>query len=134
MTWIFSSRSFFLQGTREPGLYIVDCLFSVLVIGSLVVFVWRGLLNKIISFFTSLTKSQLFEGLWVLLDLKLYPDNLVSSAWASLVSKIDSTLPFKSRKFLKQIRFFLLYSHMASCSSTWQQTHFVCLNTQKPLI
>lgn len=34
-----------MQGTREPGLYILDCLFSVLVIGSLVVFVWRGLLN-----------------------------------------------------------------------------------------
>lgn len=54
------------QGTREPGLYILDCLFSVLVIGSLVVFVWRGL--------------------WVLLDLRLFPEDKALSAWSSLVS------------------------------------------------
>lgn len=54
-----------IDGTREPGLYIFDCLFSVLVIGSLVVFVWRGL--------------------WVLLDLKLFPEDQTTSAWASLI-------------------------------------------------
>ncbi|KAL7044166.1 hypothetical protein ACKWTF_001810 [Chironomus riparius] len=54
-----------IDGTREPGLYIFDCLFSVLVIGSLVVFVWRGL--------------------WVLLDLKLFPEDPTLSAWASLI-------------------------------------------------
>ncbi|XP_070498973.1 uncharacterized protein [Chironomus tepperi] len=54
-----------IDGTREPGLYIFDCLFSVLVIGSLVVFVWRGL--------------------WVLLDLKLFPEDATVSAWASLI-------------------------------------------------
>ncbi|CRK94388.1 CLUMA_CG007896, isoform C [Clunio marinus] len=53
------------SGVREPGLYILDCLFSVLVIGSLVVFVWRGL--------------------WVLLDLKLFPEDQKTSAWASLI-------------------------------------------------
>lgn len=43
-----------------------------------------------------------FKGLWVLLDLKLYPESLSSSAWASLVSKIDLTLQLKSRKFLSK--------------------------------
>lgn len=30
------------QGTKETGLFIMDCLFSVLIVGSLVVVVWRG--------------------------------------------------------------------------------------------
>lgn len=57
-----------------------------LVIGSLVVFVWRGLnafyfrSNKIIFL--------LRLGLWVLLDLKLFPEDLKTSAWASLVRKL----------------------------------------------
>lgn len=56
----------YFQGSREPGLYILDCLFSVLIIGSLVVFVWRGV--------------------WVLFDLVLYPDDKGLSAFGSLVS------------------------------------------------
>lgn len=55
-----------LQGTREPGLYVLDCLFSVLVVGSLVVFAWRGI--------------------WVFLDIMIYPDNKTLSALSSLVS------------------------------------------------
>lgn len=54
------------QATDQPGLYILDCLFSVLVIGALVVFVWRGV--------------------WILCDLLIYPDDFVQSSWASMVS------------------------------------------------
>lgn len=56
---------FKLSGSKEPGLYILDCMFSVLVIGSLVVFVWRGL--------------------WVLLDMELFPEDRALSAWASVL-------------------------------------------------
>ncbi|XP_058119882.1 uncharacterized protein LOC131282408 [Anopheles ziemanni] len=56
---------FKLTGSKDPGLYVLDCMFSVLVIGSLVVFVWRGL--------------------WVLLDLKLFPHDQGTSAWASVI-------------------------------------------------
>lgn len=81
-----------LQGTREPGLYILDCLFSVLVIGSLVVFVWRGLYRDRLE--TSTVNYRIFfisiTGLWVLLDLKLYPEDPKASAWASSVSYCDT--------------------------------------------
>lgn len=30
------------SGSREASLYVLDCLFSVLIVGTLVVFVWRG--------------------------------------------------------------------------------------------
>ncbi|XP_055635084.1 uncharacterized protein LOC129774984 isoform X3 [Toxorhynchites rutilus septentrionalis] len=53
------------SGTKEPGLYVLDCMFSVLVIGSLVVFVWRGL--------------------WVLLDQSLFPEDSALTAWASVL-------------------------------------------------
>ncbi|XP_055635083.1 uncharacterized protein LOC129774984 isoform X2 [Toxorhynchites rutilus septentrionalis] len=53
------------EGTKEPGLYVLDCMFSVLVIGSLVVFVWRGL--------------------WVLLDQSLFPEDSALTAWASVL-------------------------------------------------
>ncbi|XP_062545692.1 uncharacterized protein LOC134212129 isoform X2 [Armigeres subalbatus] len=56
---------FKLTGSKEPGLYVLDCMFSVLVIGSLVVFVWRGF--------------------WVLLDLNLFPEDHALSAWASVL-------------------------------------------------
>ncbi|KAJ9600995.1 hypothetical protein L9F63_000833, partial [Diploptera punctata] len=52
-------------GSRETSLYVLDCLFSVLIVGTLVVFVWRGA--------------------WTILDLYLYPDSHCISAWASLV-------------------------------------------------
>ncbi|XP_063701586.1 uncharacterized protein LOC134831710 [Culicoides brevitarsis] len=53
------------RGSRDPGLYVLDCIFSVLVIGTLVVFVWRGL--------------------WVFLDLELFPDNPIYSSWGSVL-------------------------------------------------
>lgn len=57
-----------LQGTRETWLYVLDCFFSVFIIGTLVVFVWRGF--------------------WCLLDNYLFPDRPDLSAWGSLVSSI----------------------------------------------
>lgn len=61
-------KSFFLLLQRcEKNLaaYVLDCLFSVFVIGTLVVFVWRGA--------------------WVILDIYLYPDDEGSSAIGSVV-------------------------------------------------
>uniref|UniRef100_A0A1L8D9T0 Putative conserved plasma membrane protein n=1 Tax=Nyssomyia neivai TaxID=330878 RepID=A0A1L8D9T0_9DIPT len=52
------------SGHRQPLYYVLDCCFSVLIIGSLVVFVWRGV--------------------WVFLDLVLYPSDPKISAWYSL--------------------------------------------------
>lgn len=100
----------FVQGTREPGLYILDCLFSVLVIGSLVVFVWRGLWCSpfLISYVSWLIFA--YVGLWVLLDLKLFPGDVKTSAWASLVSstsiiKWNNSWPFVWSQPRKQVDF-----------------------------
>ncbi|GLV32535.1 fuseless [Carabus blaptoides fortunei] len=49
----------------KTSLYILDCLFSVFVIGTLVVFVWRGA--------------------WILLDLFIYPQDFKWSSWISLI-------------------------------------------------
>nr|XP_026484317.1 uncharacterized protein LOC113392221 isoform X2 [Vanessa tameamea] len=61
----FESPTFYRTSSRETALYILDCVFSVTVVGSLVVFVWRGS--------------------WALLDIFLYPDDQVKSFWTSLV-------------------------------------------------
>ncbi|XP_030746645.1 uncharacterized protein LOC115875357 [Sitophilus oryzae] len=50
---------------EKVSLLILDCLFSVLVVGTLVVFVWRGL--------------------WIMVDLFLFPEDRVASAHGSLV-------------------------------------------------
>ena len=55
-----------LQNTRDWSLYLLDCAFSVGVVGTLVVFVWRGV--------------------WILFDLYLFPDDHEYSAIGSLVS------------------------------------------------
>ncbi|XP_075974622.1 transmembrane protein fuseless isoform X2 [Anticarsia gemmatalis] len=63
-TYIFSTR-FNIPNSRETMLYILDCIFSVAVVGSLVVFVWRGS--------------------WALLDIFLFPDDQIKSCWTSLI-------------------------------------------------
>lgn len=63
-SFVFPTR-FRTEMVQKTSLYILDCLFSVLVVGTLVVFVWRGA--------------------WVLLDLYLFPENGTWSAWGSLV-------------------------------------------------
>jgi hypothetical protein len=63
-----------VQGSRETSLYVLDCLFSVLIVGTLVVFVWRGA--------------------WTILDLYLYPHQLECSAWASMVSSNTTSTMF----------------------------------------
>ncbi|XP_039283987.1 uncharacterized protein LOC111059918 isoform X2 [Nilaparvata lugens] len=56
---------FRVSDTRDTWLYVLDCFFSVFVIGTLVVFVWRGC--------------------WCLLDMYLFPDREDLSAWGSLI-------------------------------------------------
>ncbi|XP_063379043.1 uncharacterized protein LOC134665907 isoform X2 [Cydia fagiglandana] len=63
-TYIFTTR-FKTTSTRETALYVLDCVFSVAVVGSLVVFVWRGS--------------------WALLDMFLFPDDQLRSCWTSLL-------------------------------------------------
>ncbi|XP_014250214.1 uncharacterized protein LOC106667066 isoform X1 [Cimex lectularius] len=52
------------SGTENLWMYILDCTYSICVVGTLVVFVWRGA--------------------WCLLDMFLYPSQPEMSAWASL--------------------------------------------------
>nr|CAD7414421.1 unnamed protein product [Timema poppensis] len=59
-----------LLGEKETSLYVLDCVFSVTVIGSLVVFVWRGA--------------------WTILDIYLLPSSPDLSAWGSLILKFVS--------------------------------------------
>ncbi|KAI8422774.1 hypothetical protein MSG28_006519 [Choristoneura fumiferana] len=63
----FEVPTMFRTSTRETALYVLDCVFSVAVVGSLVVFVWRGS--------------------WALLDIFLFPDDAVRSCWTSVVKK-----------------------------------------------
>ncbi|XP_066592247.1 uncharacterized protein fusl isoform X2 [Prorops nasuta] len=56
---------FRVDNTRDWSLYILDCAFSVGVIGTLVVFVWRGV--------------------WILVDLYVLPEDRETSAVSSLV-------------------------------------------------
>ncbi|CAH1101314.1 unnamed protein product [Psylliodes chrysocephalus] len=56
--------TFFKMGERT-SLYVLDCLFSILVVGTLVVFVWRGV--------------------WQLIDIFLFPNDEIFSSWSSLV-------------------------------------------------
>ncbi|XP_022220882.2 uncharacterized protein LOC111073059 [Drosophila obscura] len=56
---------FKIPGFHQPGLYVLDTLFSVFVIGSLVVIAWRGV--------------------WGIFDLTLFPKDKAKSAWGSLL-------------------------------------------------
>lgn len=57
---------FYFKASSDPGFYFVDCAFSVLVIGTLVLFVWRSM--------------------FALCDLLIYETDQSLSAWYSLVS------------------------------------------------
>ncbi|XP_049834893.1 uncharacterized protein LOC126278683 isoform X1 [Schistocerca gregaria] len=59
------STRFRTSRSQHGVLWVLDCAFSVLVVGNLIVFTWRGV--------------------WTLLDLYLYPDDQLWSAIASLV-------------------------------------------------
>ncbi|ALC38284.1 fusl, partial [Drosophila busckii] len=56
---------FKISGFNQPGLYVLDTLFSVFVIGSLVVIAWRGV--------------------WGIFDLTLFPRDKAKSSWGSLL-------------------------------------------------
>ncbi|VVC88141.1 unnamed protein product [Leptidea sinapis] len=62
----FDAPTFYRTSSRETALYILDCVFSVTVVGSLVVFVWRGS--------------------WALLDIFLFPADTTKSCWISLIA------------------------------------------------
>lgn len=55
---------FRINNTRDWSLYLLDCAFSVGVVGTLVIFVWRGF--------------------WILIDIYLFPENPKCSAVGSL--------------------------------------------------
>ncbi|KAJ1519725.1 hypothetical protein ONE63_004983 [Megalurothrips usitatus] len=61
----FQVPTMFHTSSSQTWLYILDCLFSVLVVHTLVVFVWRGA--------------------WCIFDIYLYPGASDWSAWGSLV-------------------------------------------------
>ncbi|XP_059055518.1 uncharacterized protein LOC131849455 [Achroia grisella] len=63
-TYLFTTR-FRKTSSRETMLYVLDCIFSVTVVGSLVVFVWRGS--------------------WALLDIFIYPEDKATSSYTSLI-------------------------------------------------
>ncbi|XP_017467953.1 PREDICTED: uncharacterized protein LOC108360252 [Rhagoletis zephyria] len=56
---------FKIPGFHQPGLYVLDTLFSVFVIGTLVVIVWRGV--------------------WGIMDITFYPFDRKKSSWSSLM-------------------------------------------------
>ncbi|EDV98832.1 uncharacterized protein LOC6566902 isoform X2 [Drosophila grimshawi] len=56
---------FKIPGFKQPGLYVLDTLFSVFVIGTLVVIAWRGI--------------------WGIFDLTLFPEDKAKSAFGSLL-------------------------------------------------
>ncbi|XP_011310790.1 uncharacterized protein fusl isoform X1 [Fopius arisanus] len=62
---VFNYPTRFRVNSRDCTLYVLDCVFSVGVVGTLVVFVWRGI--------------------WVLLDHHLFPENREYSAIGSMV-------------------------------------------------
>lgn len=55
-----------IKASSDPGFYFIDCAFSVLIIGTLVIFVWRCM--------------------FALCDHLIYPTDTNLSAWYSLVS------------------------------------------------
>ncbi|XP_076658883.1 uncharacterized protein LOC143362521 isoform X1 [Halictus rubicundus] len=62
--FVFRFPTRYESNTRDWSLYLLDCAFSVGVVGTLVVFVWRGV--------------------WILVDLFLFPDDREYSAIGSL--------------------------------------------------
>ncbi|KAL0113481.1 hypothetical protein PUN28_012559 [Cardiocondyla obscurior] len=62
--YIFQFPTRYKMNTRDWLLYLLDCAFSVGVVGTLVVFVWRGV--------------------WILIDIYLFPENPEYSAIGSL--------------------------------------------------
>ncbi|XP_073979618.1 transmembrane protein fuseless isoform X2 [Rhodnius prolixus] len=82
-TLIFTS-AFNIKSSDKTWLYLFDCIFSVCVIGTLVVFVWRGT--------------------WTLVDLLLWPNNAVMSACASaMIGYTLVVLTFCMQPFVKYL-------------------------------
>lgn len=80
----------------------MDCVFSVIVIGILVILVWRSL--------------------WVLFDLVIYPDDLATSAWYSVVS----TFSFQTDKSIASVSKAELFEFLA-IYQFWFFSDLICL-------
>lgn len=73
---------FRVNNTRDWSLYLLDCAFSVGVVGTLVVFVWRGV--------------------WILFDLYLFPDDHEYSAIGSLaIGYVIVTMTFSLQPLMR---------------------------------
>nr|XP_053627644.1 uncharacterized protein LOC128685133 [Cherax quadricarinatus] len=71
-TGYFHVPTLFSAQKDQCGYFLLDSVFTVVVTGSLVVFVWRGS--------------------WIFLDAKLFPEQPVYSAWGSMVLGMTVTL------------------------------------------
>ncbi|CAG9762591.1 unnamed protein product [Ceutorhynchus assimilis] len=83
--YVFKFPTMFKRTNKQSSLLaILDCFFSVGVMGNLVVTLWRGL--------------------WVLIDLILLPDNFIWSSWSSLVlGLLVIGLVFRLQNFMKNL-------------------------------
>ncbi|XP_043804316.1 uncharacterized protein LOC122721104 isoform X1 [Apis laboriosa] len=82
LIFVFYFPTRYKLNTRDWSLYLLDCAFSVGVVGTLVVFVWRGV--------------------WILFDLYLFPDNHEYSAIGSLaIGYVIVTMTFSLQPLMR---------------------------------
>ncbi|CAK9830948.1 hypothetical protein ANTRET_LOCUS8028 [Anthophora retusa] len=75
---------FRVNNTRDWSLYLLDCAFSVGVVGTLVVFVWRGV--------------------WILVDIYLFPEDREYSAIGSLaIGYVIVTVTFSLQPLMRYV-------------------------------
>lgn len=84
------------KASSDPGFYFIDCAFSVLIIGTLVIFVWRCM--------------------FALCDLLIYPTDINLSAWYSLVSVPNYNFHFVIVTFLWNVMW-----DCSSNSANWKK-------------
>lgn len=99
------------QASNNPGFYFIDCTFSVLVIGTLVIFVWRSM--------------------FALCDLLIYSTDPSLSAFYSLVCIFStffwlSLSPFKLNPVSVSVK--LTTKFFALTSFTWKKLIWMRLN------
>lgn len=82
LTFVFWFPTRYKLNTRDWSLYLLDCAFSVGVVGTLVVFVWRGV--------------------WILFDLYLFSDDREYSAIGSLaIGYVIVTVTFSLQPLMR---------------------------------
>ncbi|XP_031839255.1 uncharacterized protein LOC116429898 isoform X1 [Nomia melanderi] len=84
LAFVFYFPTRYKSNTRDWSLYLLDCAFSVGVVGTLVVFVWRGV--------------------WILVDLYLFPDDRKYSAIGSLaIGYVIVTVTFSLQPLMRYV-------------------------------